>query len=961
MAQSIKSVKEQLRSVPNRGLHFGLLKYLSEDLKIRAALAKVKPAPILFNYLGQFDAVLDGNDLFGLAQEFRGEEHARNNARSHLLDINAVVSGGRLQLHWNFSIECFETDTIASLAALYLDELRQIIAHCVQPGVSGFTPSDFPLAKLSQQQLDNLIGSHAIGRPEKLEALYPLSPTQEGVLFHSLFDQSRTVYFEQFSVELLGADIDANMFADAWQQTINRHAILRTGFVWEDLPRALQYVQRDVQLTLIQLDWRESLPKPELSESENLTLLMQQDAAEGFDLKRPGLMRVHWVLLGENRYRMIWSFHHLLIDGWSLPVVLGDVFNIYNAKRQGLQPALTRAPKFEDFIAWLSKQDKAERDGYWKNYLSGFSAPTEISIRKPLSKIQQAQSHYEEVRLELSESITTALQSFARDHHVTLNTLVQGAWGIVLSRYSREKDVVFGVTVSGRPAELAEVENTVGMFINTLPMRVKTDTDESVVQWLQKMQSSQIETRRFESTPLVEIHRQTAVPGEQQLFDSILVFENYPVDEELRNRNPLVTIGDITTFEHTNYPLTFIVGPAKELTLRISYDTAQFEADALQRALGHVKTLLEEMLRKPGEKVENLAMLSAGERKQLIEEWNQTDADYPSDRATHELFEAQAEISPHATAILYREQKVDYATLNASANKLAHHLQSLGAKNKDNIAICLDRSVEMVTGLIAIMKTGGAYVALDPSYPVERLTHMVEDTVAPIIITHSRFADIINPVVNNVPHKVRVVWLDQAQLQIEANSAKNLAVKVGSDQLAHIVFTSGSTGKPKGVMIQHFGLTRLCFNTNYIRVTPNDRISHASNVSFDASTFELWGPLLNGATMVILDKETLLSPDELAAEVKNKQISILFLTTALVHYFAQHNMDVFRGPRVVMFGGEACDLKLIKRVFDEAVPEDLINLYGPSENSAYTSFYKICEIREDQVSIPIGKPVSNTK
>jgi len=961
ISYSIKAVKEQLRGIPHRGLHYGLLKYLSEDLKIRTALAKVKQAPILFNYLGQFDAVLDGNDIFGLAAEFRGEEHARTNARSHLLDINAVVSGGCLQLHWNFSIDCFETDTISSLAALYVDELRHIIAHCVRPGVIGFTPSDFPLAKLTQQQLDDLLASKILGRLDKLEALYPLSPTQEGVLFHSLFDQAKTVYFEQFSVELLGAGIDEKLFADAWQQTINRHAILRTGFVWEDLPRPLQYVQRDVPLTLIQLDWRESLPYPELSERENLTILMQQDAASGFDLKRPGLMRVHWVLLGENRYRMIWSFHHLLIDGWSLPVVLGDVFNIYNAKCQGLQPALTRAPKFEDFIAWLAKQDKAERDAYWKNYLDGFSAPTDISIRKPISKIQSADSHYDEVKLLLNESTTAALQSFARDHHLTLNTLVQGAWGIVLSRYSREKDVVFGVTVSGRPAELADVENTVGMFINTLPMRVKTDSDENVVQWLQQMQASQIETRRFESTPLVEIHRQTSVPGEQQLFDSILVFENYPVDEELRNRNPLVTIGDITTFEHTNYPLTFIVGPAKELTLRISYDTAQFEADSLRRALGHVKSLLEEMLLKSSESVQQLSMLGAAERKQLIEDWNQTDADYPSDRPTHELFEAQAEISPQATAILYRDQSISYGTLNAEANRLAHYLQTLGAKNKDNIAICMDRSIEMVTGLLAIMKTGGAYVALDPSYPVERLIHMVEDTAAPIIITHSRLVGAIEPVVASVPQKVRMVVLDLEQDQISGLSAKNLNLKVNAEQLAHIVFTSGSTGKPKGVMIQHFGLTRLCFNTNYISVTPADRISHASNVSFDASTFELWGPLLNGASMVILDKDTLLSPDDLAAEVRNKKISILFLTTALVHYFAQHNMDVFRGPRVVMFGGEACDLKLIKRVFDEASPDNLINLYGPSENSAYTSFYKINEIRDDQVSIPIGKPVSNTR
>ncbi|MBI5301747.1 MAG: AMP-binding protein, partial [Chloroflexi bacterium] len=504
---------------------------------------------------------------------------------------------------------------------------------------------------------------------KNIEAVYPLSPMQQGMIFHSVYAPESGAYIEQLMCALHG-DLNVAAFERAWKHVVARHSVLRTAFVWKRLDKMFQVVHREVNLKLDQSDWRD------LSASEQeteLEIFLRADRRRGFDLTHAPLLRLALIRLADNAWRFVWTWHHALADGWSLPILLKEMLTSYAAFRRDQSPMLEPVRPYRDYIAWLQNRDAAQAESFWRRTLQGFTAPTPLTVDHPASNTDAT---FSEIETRLTAKATSELQNLARQNQLTLNTLVQGAWALLLNRYSGEEDVMFGATVSGRPANLPGAETMVGLFINTLPVRVRAPSNTTLLAWLDNLQARQIETRQYEYAPLAEIQNWSALPHGTPLFESILIFENYPVGDFLRDSS--LQIGDVRSIEQTNYPITAVAGLDHELVLKISYDNRRFDHATINRMLGHWRTLLENFIAHAQRSPTDLPLLTDGERKQLLE-WNATQTTLP-ERCIHELFQAQVERTPDAIAVMCGDESLTYRELNRRANQLAHHLQKLGVQ-----------------------------------------------------------------------------------------------------------------------------------------------------------------------------------------------------------------------------------------------------------------------------------------
>ena len=487
---------------------------------------------------------------------------------------------------------------------------------------------------------------------KNIESVYPLSPMQRGMLFHSLYAPESGVYCTQLSCVLEG-DLNYSAFEQAWQRVVDTHPILRTAFMWEGRDKPLQVVQGGVRLAIVTEDWRE---QTESEQQEQLRVLLATDQQRGFQVTKAPLMRLTLLRLGAQKYQLIWTHHHLLPDGWSA-LLLKDVFALYEGLRQGVAVQLERSRPYKDYIGWLQQQDLGQAESYWREKLKGFTAPTELGLERSGAASGVEEKEYSEQRLKLSVAATSGLQQLARGQQLTLNTIVQGAWGLLLSRYSGAEDVVFGAVVSGRPAELRGVEQMLGLFINTLPVRVRVREEMKVGEWLRELQGEQVELRQYEYSPLVAVQGWSEVERGRSLFESLLVFENYPVDASLREQGGSLKVSEVRSRERTGYPLTIVAVPGRQLLLRINYDSGRFEAGAMERLARHFEELLAGIVAAPEQRLSEFEMLTAAERRQLVTEWNDTAVEYASEQCLHELFEQQVERTPEAVALVLKPSR----------------------------------------------------------------------------------------------------------------------------------------------------------------------------------------------------------------------------------------------------------------------------------------------------------------
>ncbi|HEX9484670.1 MAG TPA: condensation domain-containing protein, partial [Gemmatimonadaceae bacterium] len=568
---SLLAMKERLRAIPRRGIGYGLLRYSAGVQSLRA-----QPTPqVSFNYLGQMDQVLAGSSLFSFASESTGAWLGARARRRHAVEINAMVMRGRLTFEWSFSRLRHDQGTVATLASTYLTHLRAIVAHCLTEGVGGYSPSDFPLAALTQEQLDRVIGA-----ARDVEDIYPLAPIQR--LYHGFADPGDDPGFEQWRYRMSGA-LDVDALCNAWQLVVDRHAILRTSFVTEGLAEPMQVVRRAAKVAVEQHDWRSSSTEEQAVQVRDL---LEADRSRGFDFTRAPLLRLHVIRLGATRYEIVWSHHHLLLDRWSFPLVLRDVRIAYDAVRRRATPAFEPVVPFRDYVAWLAgRGDEAET--FWRRIFANYAPTGALAgyVSKEGATAPPELDAAGDMILRLGAERTRALHSFAAAHGVSVNTVVTAAWALWLARQLRTEDVVLGLSVAGRPADIAGVDRMVGVTINNLPLRVRLAARMPVGDWLLDVQRGQADVAHYAHTPLERVHGWSGVPWRLRLFDSILVFQHAGADET--NASWLgadVSLSPVPVATHTAYPLSIVIGGSKELAVRVSWDAAQLNAAQAARA-----------------------------------------------------------------------------------------------------------------------------------------------------------------------------------------------------------------------------------------------------------------------------------------------------------------------------------------------------------------------------------------
>ncbi len=792
-------------------------------------------------------------------------------------------------------------------------------------------------------------------KSKDIESIYPLSPTQEGMLFHTLYEPESTIYFEQFKLTLHG-NLDPSVFERAWQLLVERHSALLTLFVWKNRKQSVQVVRKEVNLPWSNLDWRMF---PQQEQEIRLNSFLDSDRKQGFELDKAPLMRFALIRVADETYEFVWSFHHLLVDGWSWPIIFKELFALYESIQNGQQFYLAPSRPFRDYINWLQQQDLAGAKAFWQQNLEGFTAPTPLIVERAIGQSSHQQQNIDVRSQHLSAERTTTLKSFAQQHHLTLATLVQAAWALLLSRYSGESDVVFGTTVSGRPATLSGVESMVGLFINTLPARVKISDTTDLLSWLGLLQQEYIEREQYSYTPLVDIQGVSEVPRNQLLFESLVVFENYPVNVTLQQLPGNLSIGELQDRGQTNYPLTLLAIPGEEMTVKIYYDRQRFDADIIDRMAGHFLTLLEGITINPHRTAGELPLLTPAEQDLLLVEWNATSPAHPINRCIHQLFEEQVKKTPQALAVVYENQQLTYEELNQQANKIAHYLQRFGVKPDVPVGICVERSLAAAIAILGTLKAGGVCVPLDPTYPPERLAFMLNDSQAPVVLSQTRWKSLLD---GNFAH--RLIVLDEDGDEISKESERNLQVEVAADNLAYIIYTSGSTGTPKGTLVPQRSLTNLVEHHQAKMATGIGVLQFAS-LSFDVSYHEIsvaWG---FGGTLYIIPECDRKDLDKLIHLLGNNPIGKVFLPVSLWQQLAEiygEQEHLFQNIREAIACGEQLQItqpmiKLFKRLENCT----LYNFYGPTEADLVTAYTFSQKPDEWPIYPPIGKAAVNVQ
>ncbi|PLQ00210.1 non-ribosomal peptide synthetase, partial [Cupriavidus pauculus] len=947
-------VKEALRAVPARGVAHGYLR--EAELAGRAnGRAPLPRAGVVFNYLGQFDGSFDSDDGWKPASEGAGPESDAEAPLSHDIAVNGQVYQGELALTFGFSGARYRVATIEALAERFRTELCALVDHCTS-GASGATPSDFPLAALTQADVDTLPV-----RAHEIDDLYPLSPMQAGMLFHTVAAQQAgaaqggsSAYVNQLCIDIDG--LDAARFRAAWQAVQQRHDILRTGFLHGGAA-PLQWVARAVTLPFRELDWR-----VHGADEAALANLAGEELARGFDIAVPPLQRLVLVRTGEARHRFIWTRHHLLLDGWSTSRLMGEVLRHYAGEAL---PAT--GGRYRDYIGWLQRQDPQAAERYWVAQAAALDTPTRLAdaVGKPAvgaTGADAGRDGYGETLAVFDAATTARWQAFAHRQRITLNTLVQGAWLLLLQRCTGHDTVAFGATMAGRPAGLPAVEHLLGLFINTLPVIQTPPAAQAVGDWLRGLMAHNLSLREFEHTPLNHVQRWAGKSG-QPLFDSIIVFENYPVDRAMREENPGgLRFGDAASVDLTTFAMDLEVALTDTLRIKYTWMRSRFDAATVDRIRDAMAHVLDAMTADPARTLGQIGL-------QPMPDASVARAAAPwQGEPVHDTIRRLAALRPDAVAVVCDDTSITYAALQRRAEAMARRLRALGAGPDSLVAVATERSIDSIVAFLAVLNSAAAYVPLDPDYPRERLAYILADAGATLLLTQRRLA----PVFAGMPG-ITPVLLDEAEgAAAQSVAATGAACVTGAPgapvlpaQLAYLIYTSGSTGLPKGVAVEHGPLAMHCAATGELyEMDAASRELHFLSFAFDGAHERWLTTLTHGGTLVLRDA-SLWTPDQTWEAMRRHDVGNAGFPPAYLQQLAQWAQQAqdagdTAAPalRLVSFGGEAmpeASFELVKRALRPGV---LINGYGPTETVVTPLVWKVsADAHCEAPYAPIGRPV----
>jgi amino acid adenylation domain-containing protein/non-ribosomal peptide synthase protein (TIGR01720 family) len=950
------AIKEQLRAVPHHGAGYGLLLCARGRDEEVARLHALPPPPWAFAHRELAAHAPDGTDLLVRTEELAGREPPwpGNPALAVVSSLGAAAE--RLDLVWWYDPGRLPQAAVEELAGEHVAALRELIRHCSQPGAGRLTPADFPLARLDQETLDRALSGYA-----EIEDVYPLAPTQFGMLFHHLYAGGRPFY--ELASWTLRGHLDVAAFRLTWERILERHPALRSSYIWEGVPEPLQVVSRRVELPWQEEDWR-GVAHAEQQRRLEQDLLAERD--RGLDLSRAPCMRLRLIRLEDDRYQFTWSWHHIVLDGWSMTTITRQGLALYDALRRGREAPPESHRPYRDYIVWLQRQDRAAAEAFWRRMLAGYAAPPRLAFERPPSGSPPLPARFHGTSLRLRPAAAAALRALARHRQLTLNTLFQAAWTLSLARYSGQSDVVFGVTSSGRPADLDGVELMVGLFLLTLPLRVRVEAHSRVLPWLHELQRRQIEQRQYEYCSLLEVRSWSEVSSEVPLFASYLVFQNFPeVTSEQWHSEELV-VESARGFAGANEPLLVMVRPAREPEIRVSFDSDRFDELGIRRMVGQLEVLLEALAAGTDCCLADLPLLTAAERHQVLLEWNEPDEPPAADGCLHGQFEQQAARCPERVALSGADGWWTYGELNRRANRLARALAHHGLGPERLLALLVVRGVEFATAALATVKLGGAFLPLDAGQPPARLRQLLGQSGAAALLVSaalaSRLSEILPPPGGSAAPSV----LELDALLAPPRAESDLPCRCQPRQLAYVIYTSGSTGTPKGAMVMQDGLlNHLRAKLQWFALGRRDVVAQNAPMSFDISIWQFLAPLLAGGRVQVVADEAAHDPLRLLHEVEQAGVSVLETGPSLLGALLEELERL--GParpaaaslRWLLVSGEALPPALCRRWLALYPQVPLINAYGPTECSDDVTWQVIRRpLPAGSAHTPLGFPIA---
>jgi tyrocidine synthetase III len=802
---------------------------------------------------------------------------------------------------------------------------------------------------------------------KNIENVLALTPTQEGMLFHYLKDPEKNHYFEQLCLEV-SVGINQDIFEKAWNVVIENNEMLRTFFRWEKINEPVQVALKKYTINMASIDL--SGIQDNGAKKRELEKIKDQDRSKKFNLRQVPF-RVILCQFSEQHYYIIISNHHILFDGWSTGIILKEFFQAYDKLNRGERLQVSKGkPLFKEFVKFHPGNHRQKQAKFWSNYLAGMDEGTELPIKS--IPHDPALTTIKERHVDLEREISDKLEIFLKENRITMATFFYFSWGILLQKYCNSDDVVFGTTVSGRSVPIKGIEDMVGLFINTLPVRVNTGPDDRVLNVLDKVNDFLTRREKYENTPLVDIKETMGLKTGEELFDSLLVIENYPIDRMLKEENSRMPLAvqSLSMRESNNYDLTVSISSFEDTTVQFTYNNEIFTEEIIERMTRHFFHILKDILKNPGQRPCEIDVLSTEEKNKILYDFNRTGEEYPRDESIHRLFEEQVKRTPDCICLSgntlgeagaedsnKQMLQMSYAELNKRSNRLAELLVQKGVREDSIVAIMMERSAEMIIGITGILKAGAAYLPISPDYPPDRIRFMLEDSVSPLLLTSRQFR-------GTVPFQGDVLALDEDAF-LRGDDTSNPHWQSRSGDLVYTIYTSGSTGRPKGVAVRHGGFVNLVnWYVKEFDLGADDKFLLIAPISFDLAQKNLFAPLTAGGCLC-LAPPGLLDYRQLCRSVLLEGQTFINCTPMAFYPFVQFsgsdNYKMLKSLRYVCLGGEPIQMdQVLPWLESENCRGELINGYGPTECSGIVSFYRLSYRQDKQLtSVPIGKPIDN--
>jgi aspartate racemase len=820
--------------------------------------------------------------------------------------------------------------------------------------LAGFSPTQRKLIELRLMQKNRRAKTTQSIKRSADRTTAPLSYNQQGLWVLNQLMPGESLYHSPTAARLTGP-LNVEALVKTLQAIVARHDGLRTIFKIVD--GAPQQVVQEFTLDVPLIDLSE---KSEAERDEEALRILRHETRRPFDLSQGPLIRAVLLRMQEQEHVLLVTMHHIVTDGWSIGIFHRELSALYEAFASGKPSPFSKLPiQYGDYSVWQREWFDGEvyesQLAYWKKQFATLPPALELPTDHARPNVQAYRAFRgAQQTVTLPAELTRKLRQTCQKESVTVFMMLMAAYQILLHRYTGEEDIVVGTPIAGR--QQPETEDLIGLFINTIAMRADLSGDPTVCEFLNRVRQVSLGAYAHQDLPferLVKELQPERTLSHNPLFQVMFVLQN---EEILPLQLPGLKaehfrVGNVMA----NFDLTLdIVEKDDEFVCLFESNADLFDNETIQRMMQHFQNVLEGIVANPKQRISQIPLLTERERRELLVEWNETKTEYPANKSVGELFEEQVERTPDAPALVFGDQRMSYRELNAKANQLANYLRTLGVGPEVLVGVRMERSASLIVALLGIVKAGGAYLPLDLSYPQERVAFMLADAKVPVLLTEKALLE------SAPATDAKVICLDENWEEIAKESEANPPSRATADNLIYVIYTSGSTGTPKGVSVAHRAINRLVFNTNYVEIDSADRIAQASNASFDAATFEVWGALLHGAQLVGVAKDVALSPRRFAAEIQDKKISVMFLTTALFNQISRDTPRAFSSMRQLMFGGEACDPNCVREVLKHGPPQQLMHVYGPTESTTFATWHLIESVSDDATTIPIGRPLSNT-